>query len=44
MTLEKVKNHSKREDIYSNQILQEEKEITIDEKLKIKNILMAEII
>ena len=44
MTLEKVKNHIKRKDVYSNEILQKEEEIPIEEKLKIKKILMAEII
>lgn len=44
MTLEKVKNHNKRKDIYSNKILQREEEIPVEEKLKIKKILMAEII
>lgn len=44
MTLEKVKNHIKRIDVYSNEIIQKEEEIPIEEKLKIKKILMAEII
>ena len=44
MTLEKVRNHIERIDVYSNEILQIEEEIPIEEKLKIKKILMAEII
>ena len=44
MTLEKVKSHSEREDIYSNEILQNEEQIPIDDKLVIRKILMAEIV
>ncbi|MFX1314808.1 MAG: hypothetical protein ACFE9T_03025 [Promethearchaeota archaeon] len=43
MTLEKVKEHKNREDLFANEVLQKSHEVDFKDKLIIKEILIDEI-
>ncbi|MFX1409810.1 MAG: hypothetical protein ACFFA6_05635 [Promethearchaeota archaeon] len=43
MTLEKVKNHKYREDLFSNEVLQKGYKVDFKDKLIIKEILIEEV-